>query len=59
MDTFIVAVIVLAAVIAVVNTFVKTFRSGNASACGCGCSCPGCDVAQSCDESSAKSDRLA
>jgi len=48
MDTFIVTLIVLAAVIALLGSFVKTFRSGNESPCGCGCSCSGCDVAKNC-----------
>ena len=59
MDTFIVALIVLAAVIALLSSFVKNFRSGNESPCGCGCSCSGCDVAKNCTESPGKTDRIA
>ena len=59
MDTFIVALIVLAAVIALLSSFVKTFRPGNESPCGCGCACSGCDMAKKCTELSEKTDRIA
>ncbi|MCP3952849.1 MAG: FeoB-associated Cys-rich membrane protein [Desulfobacterales bacterium] len=58
MDTFIVALIVLAAVIAVLNSFAKTFRSGSEGACGCGCSCAGCDVEKHCPDASGNPERI-
>ena len=57
MDTFIVALIVLAAVIAAFNSFAKTFKSGKESSCGCGCSCSGCEVAKSCDGTNGNTER--
>ena len=57
MDTFIVALIVLAAVIAAFKSFAKTFKSGEESPCGCGCSCSGCNVAKSCDGATGNTER--
>jgi len=59
MDTFIVALIVLAAVIALLSSFVKAFRPGNKSSCGCGCSCSGCAVEKDCADSPGTTDRIA
>ena len=58
MDTFIVALIVLAAVIAAFNSFAKTFKSGKESSCGCGSSCSGCDAAKSCDDVAGDPERI-
>jgi len=58
METFIVALIVLAAVIAACNSFVKTFKSGEESSCGCGSSCSGCDAAKSCDDGAGNPERI-
>jgi hypothetical protein len=59
MDTFIVALIVLAAVIALLSSSVKAFRPGNKSPCGCGCSCSGRAVEKDCADSPGKTDRIA
>jgi hypothetical protein len=59
MDTFIVALIVLAAVIALLSSSVKAFRPGNKSPCGCGCSCSGRAVEKDCADSPGKTDRSA
>ena len=58
MDTLIVALIVLAAVIAAFNSFVKAFKSGEESACGCGSNCGGCSLAKDCSDAPDKKDRI-
>ncbi len=59
MDTFIVALIVIAAVIALLRTLMKTFRSGTESPCGCGSACSGCNAERDCGDISGNSDRIA
>lgn len=59
MDTFIVVLIVLGAVIALLNSFVKTFKSGNESPCGCGSACAGCEVESGCTDKPADPKRIA
>jgi hypothetical protein len=59
MDTFIVALIVLAAVIAVFKSFAKTFKSGEESPCGCGSACSGCSAERNCGDGPGNSDRVA
>jgi len=59
MDTFIVALIIIAAVIALMRTLVKTFRSGTENPCGCGSACSGCHLEQDCGDISDDSDRIA
>ena len=56
-DTFIVALIVIAAVIVALSSFAKTFRTGGESPCGCGSSCSGCDESKSCDDADGHPER--
>ena len=58
MDTFIVALIVLAAVIAVLRFFVRSFRTVDQNPGGCGCSCTGCDVVQNCTDAPENANRI-
>ena len=50
MENLIVAVIVGLAVFFYLRSLYRNFKSDGSDACGCGSSCAGCEVTQSCEE---------
>ena len=56
-QTFIVAFIVVGAVVALLCSLRNTFKSESESPCGCGSSCAGCSTVKECSETTGQMKR--